>query len=99
MAESSIDHTKTTWVVQVRVVRVYEVAAHAKGVRTLEMVLHDEEGKSIHAVVKRPQLAMFRSITKEDKVYAIKEDCLRSKSRRTKKEALTKASVHLKFCL
>ncbi|CAH9115482.1 unnamed protein product [Cuscuta epithymum] len=69
---SEIDHTKTTWALQVRVVRIYEVAAHARGGNTLEMVLHDEEGTRIHAVVKRPQVALFRPQVMEDNVYAMK---------------------------
>ncbi|CAH9147224.1 unnamed protein product [Cuscuta epithymum] len=69
---SETDHTKTTWALQVRVVRIYEVAAHARGRNTLEMVLHDEEGTRIHAVVKRPQVALFRPQVMEDNVYAVK---------------------------
>ncbi|CAH9081304.1 unnamed protein product [Cuscuta europaea] len=41
------------------------------------MVFHDEMGNRIHAVVKRPQLAMFVSKTKEGHVYAIKNFIVR----------------------
>ncbi|CAH9088955.1 unnamed protein product [Cuscuta epithymum] len=69
---SEIDHTKTSWALRVRGVRVHKVSAHARGGNTLEMVLHDEEGTRIHAVVKRPQVALFRPQDMEDNVDAMK---------------------------
>ncbi|CAH9136110.1 unnamed protein product, partial [Cuscuta epithymum] len=67
-----IDHTKTTWALKVRVVRAYEVPPHSKGGETLEMVLHDAEGDRIHAIIKRPQIAMYRPVITENNIYAIR---------------------------
>ncbi|CAH9115488.1 unnamed protein product [Cuscuta epithymum] len=67
-----IDHTKYTWAIQVRVVRAYEVPPHSKGGETLEMILHDGEGDRIHAIIKRPQIAMYRPMITENKIYAIR---------------------------
>ncbi|CAH9069080.1 unnamed protein product [Cuscuta europaea] len=67
-----IDHTKSTWALKVRVVRAYEVPPHSKGGETLEMVLHDAEGDRIHAIIKRPQIAMYKTIITEHKIYAIR---------------------------
>ncbi|CAH9104004.1 unnamed protein product [Cuscuta epithymum] len=67
-----IDHTKTTWAIRARVVRAYEVPPHSKGGESLEMVLHDTEGDRIHAIIKRPQIALYKSMIMENKVYAIR---------------------------
>ncbi|CAH9115111.1 unnamed protein product, partial [Cuscuta europaea] len=67
-----IDHTNSTWALKVRVVRAYEVPLHSKGGETLEMVLHDAEGDRIHAIIKRPQIAMYKTIITEHKIYAIR---------------------------
>ncbi|CAH9082091.1 unnamed protein product [Cuscuta epithymum] len=67
-----IDHTKTTWALKVRIVRAYEVPPHSKGGETLEMVLHDAEGDRIHAIIKRPQIALYKPIITEHNIYAIR---------------------------
>ncbi|CAH9089044.1 unnamed protein product [Cuscuta europaea] len=67
-----IDHTKTTRAIKVRVVRACEVPPHSKGGETLEMVLHDAEGDRIHAIIKRPQIAMYKPNITENKIYAIR---------------------------
>ncbi|CAH9110905.1 unnamed protein product, partial [Cuscuta europaea] len=67
-----IDHTKSTWALKVRIVRAYEVPRHSKEGETLEMVLHDAEGDQIHAIIKRPQIAMYKTMIKEHQIYAIR---------------------------
>ncbi|CAH9062761.1 unnamed protein product [Cuscuta europaea] len=36
------------------------------------MVLHDVEGDRIHAIIKRPQLAMYKLMIAEHKIYALR---------------------------
>ncbi|CAH9092892.1 unnamed protein product [Cuscuta epithymum] len=68
-----VDHTKTTWALRVRVVRAYEVPPHSKGGVTLELVLHDEQGDRIHAIIKRPQLEAYKTMIKDQgkQIYAL----------------------------
>ncbi|CAH9109022.1 unnamed protein product, partial [Cuscuta europaea] len=37
------------------------------------MVLHDAEGDRIHAIIKRPQLAMYKPMIAEHKTYALRK--------------------------
>ncbi|KAL2942513.1 Replication factor A protein 1, partial [Bienertia sinuspersici] len=70
---ANIDTKRRDWTLTMRITRIWEVKYNltSKTIYSLDMVLLDEQGSQIHALIKKDLIPHFKEVAKEGSVYTI----------------------------
>ncbi|MED6111581.1 hypothetical protein PIB30_053554, partial [Stylosanthes scabra] len=80
---SAIKATKLGWNLVVGVVRLYELPNQwiSKDATSIKMVLQDQNGDRIHCSIGRTHVGMFKSLFRENEIYAMRNFIVQNNSK------------------
>ncbi|KAH6800429.1 hypothetical protein C2S52_000893 [Perilla frutescens var. hirtella] len=83
---SQINPFRSTWALQLRLVRAYEIPAYGKNneIKDYVCIFHDREGVRIQATIQRDLVDRFKSSLIEGNIYALKNVSIASNNMRFK---------------